>query len=108
MLLILKMHLLLILVLDFEISVLTNYNSNEVLLKCIDRIKKYFNNDRWQINQPIIKSEITKYYRKYKRSTKCYQYSLLNLFDSDAGYSGNTYDLVAATKNRNYISIIRS
>ena len=44
--------------LEFEISVLSNYNSNETLLKCINELKIYFDIDRWQINQPIIKSEI--------------------------------------------------
>jgi hypothetical protein len=44
---------------DFEISVLPNYNSNEILLKCIDAVKSLFDIDKWQINQPIIKSDIT-------------------------------------------------
>ena len=43
---------------DFEISVLSNYNSNEVLLKCINEVKQYFDVDKWQINQPIVKSTI--------------------------------------------------
>ena len=85
--------------LDFEISVLTNYNSNEVLLKCIDAMQKYFNIDRWQINQPIIKSEITNALGNIKGVQNVIGVQLSNLFDSDAGYSGNTYDLVAATKN---------
>ena len=85
--------------LDFEISVLTNYNSNEVLLKCIDAMQKYFNIDRWQINQPIIKSEITNALGNIKGVQNVIGVQLSNLFDTDAGYSGNTYDLVAATKN---------
>jgi phage-related baseplate assembly protein len=43
---------------DFEITVLSNYNSNEVLLRCIDRLKQYFDISRWQINQTIIKSDV--------------------------------------------------
>jgi hypothetical protein len=38
---------------DFEITVLPGYNSNEVLLRCISELKDYFNIDRWSINQPI-------------------------------------------------------
>jgi hypothetical protein len=38
---------------DFEITVLPGYNSNEVLLRCISTLKDYFNIDRWSINQPI-------------------------------------------------------
>ena len=43
---------------EFEIAVLPNYNSNEVLLRCIDTVKKLFDIDKWQINQPIIKSDV--------------------------------------------------
>jgi hypothetical protein len=43
---------------EFEIIVLPNYNSNEVLLKCINALKDYFNIDKRQINQPIMLSEI--------------------------------------------------
>ncbi len=43
---------------NFKIKTKKNYNKNAVLLKCIDGIKKHFEIDRWQINQPIIESEI--------------------------------------------------
>ena len=43
---------------EFEIIVLPNYNSNEVLLKCINALKDYFNIDKRQINQPIMLSEL--------------------------------------------------
>ena len=38
---------------DFEIITLPNYNSNEVLLKCIDALKQKFSIDNMQINRPI-------------------------------------------------------
>jgi len=43
---------------DFEIIVKPNYNSNEVLLKCIEKVKNYFSIDKRQINQPILLSDI--------------------------------------------------
>lgn len=43
---------------EFEIVTLPNYNANEVLLKCIAELKNYFNIDKWQINQPILLSDI--------------------------------------------------
>jgi len=39
---------------DFEIIVLPNYNSNEVLRNCITSLQTFFNIDNWQINEPII------------------------------------------------------
>ena len=84
---------------DFEISVLPNYNSNEVLLKCVNALKDFFNIDRWQINQPIIKSDILNILGNVKGIQNVVGVSLLNLYDSDLGYSGNVYDLRTATRN---------
>jgi hypothetical protein len=85
--------------LNFSISVLPNYNSNEVLLKCIDNLKTYFNIDRWSVNQPIIKSEIINLLGKVQGVQNVVSVSLYNLYDSDLGYSGNVYDLTTATRN---------
>ena len=84
---------------DFEISVLPNYNSNEVLLNCIDKLKDFFNIDKWQINQPILKSDVTTVLANVKGVQSVVGVSFLNLYDSDSGYSGNYYDLQTATKN---------
>ena len=45
--------------LDFEITAFRNYSNNQVITNCINRLREYFNVDRWQINQPIIISEVT-------------------------------------------------
>jgi hypothetical protein len=84
---------------QFEISVLSNYNSNEVLLKCINSLREYFNIDRWQINQPIIKSDITNIIANTLGVLSVININFSNLYDTDYGYSGNVYDLISATKN---------
>ena len=84
---------------DFEISVLPNYNSNEVLLKCINALKSMFNVDRWQINQPIIKSDITTTLANIKGDQTVVGATISNLYDITFGYSGNVYDINSATKN---------
>ena len=43
---------------DFEIVVKPNYNSNEILLKCISKLREYFKIDNQQINQPILLSDV--------------------------------------------------
>jgi hypothetical protein len=85
--------------LDFEITVLPNYNSNDVLLRVINKLKEYFEIDRWQINQPIIKSEITNTIASVAGVQNVIRVIMENRFDSDLGYSGNRYDLTAATRN---------
>jgi hypothetical protein len=42
----------------FAIYTQKGYNKKEVLLKCVDSLKQYFKPDRWQINQPIILSDV--------------------------------------------------
>ena len=43
---------------NFDIVVLPDYNSNEVLLRCLETLKDYFNIDNWRINEPINLSQI--------------------------------------------------
>jgi|TARA_R110000803_G_scaffold66324_2_gene127765 hypothetical protein len=85
--------------LNFEISVLSNYNSNEVLLQCISALKTYFAIDKWQINQPIIKSEVQNLIGNVAGVLSVINVYLENKYDSDLGYSGNRYDLASATRN---------
>ena len=84
---------------EFEISVLSNYNSNEVLLKCIDTLKIYFDPDVWQINQPIVKSDIMNVLANVQGVQNIINIQITNLFDTTLNYSGNIYDIDTATKN---------
>jgi hypothetical protein len=67
-------------------------------LRCIDALKAHFNIDRWQINQPILKSEVTNIIANISGVQSVINVSFDNLYDSDQGYSGNVYDLNSATR----------
>jgi phage-related baseplate assembly protein len=84
---------------QFEITILSNYNSNEVLLKCIDSVRSYFDIDKWQINQPIIKSDILNTISNISGVMNVVNITFNNLYDTALNYSGNSYDLLTATKN---------
>ena len=43
---------------DFEIIVLPSFNGKEVLVRAIDRVKKYFDTEKWQFNQPILLNDL--------------------------------------------------
>ena len=43
---------------NFDIIPLKDQNANEVLLRCINAVKKFFDIDRWQVNQPIVYGDI--------------------------------------------------
>jgi hypothetical protein len=83
----------------FKIMVLPNYNSNEVLLKCINALKSFFDIDKWQINQPIIMSDIFTVIANTKGVQSVSSINIDNLYDNDEGYSGNEYNITTATKN---------
>jgi hypothetical protein len=84
---------------EFEITVQSNYNSNDVLLRTINNVKEFFNIDRWQINQPIVKSEVVNVIANTEGVQNVVGVIMNNKIDSDLGYSGNAYDLSSATKN---------
>ena len=43
---------------EFHIIVYKNYNMNDVVARCIDAVKDFFDIDKWQINQPIILNDL--------------------------------------------------
>jgi len=93
----------------FAIIKQRGYNQSQVLFNCVQAVKKHFDVSKWQINQPIVLSDIA------------YQISLVdgvasvvpprsnnpnnqlivieNKATTSQGYSGNVYDVQTATRN---------
>ena len=93
---------------QFSLLTKNGYNKEEVVLKAMQKVKDFFNIDKWQIGQPIVLSDLS------------YQISLVdgvssvvppednnpnglpvlitNKFEESKGYSGNVYDIISATK----------
>lgn len=84
---------------DFQIIILPGFNSNEVLLNCINKLKDIFNISKWQINQPIILSNIYTELDKVQGVQTVVNVNFKNLYDSTLGYSDNIYNLQLATRN---------
>ena len=85
---------------NFELIARPNYNSNEVVLRCIDYLKNKFNNNKMQINEPLILSSISSELDGIEGVQSVLNVELVNLYDVDAGYSGNYYDVNGAIKNK--------
>jgi hypothetical protein len=83
----------------FEITVRSNFNSNEVLLRCINELKEHFNIDRWQINQPIIKSDILNLIANVQGVQSVVNAKITNRYKPEDGYSGNVYNISTAERN---------
>jgi hypothetical protein len=82
----------------FEIITLPEYNSNEVLIRCIDKLKSIFDKKLWQINQPIVMSKLYTELDRIEGVQSVTSIKIANLYETAEGYSGNIYDIPAATK----------
>ncbi len=84
---------------NFDIVVLPAYNSREVLNSCLESVKEYFNIDKWQINQPIILSELYNIISSIKGIQSVTKVEINNKYGAANGYSQYGYDIKGATKN---------
>ena len=84
---------------DFVITTFKNYNNQEVLLQCITELKSYFNIDKWQINQPIIISEVENLIGSVKGVQTVEDVSFKNKNGESLGYSKYKYGFKKATLN---------
>jgi hypothetical protein len=84
---------------DFDIIPLPNYNANEVLLGCVNAVKDFFSVDRWQINEPIVYSDIFNVLLKVTGIQTVTNIKVKNLNDELSGYSNIVYSIEEATRN---------
>ena len=79
---------------DFEIIVLPNFNSNEVLRNCILTLQTYFNIDEWQVNEPIILRDVYALLDKVQGLQTVKNIVFTN--KTGGSYSNYKYDVVGA------------
>jgi len=84
---------------DFEIITLPNFNSNEVLSRCITELQNYFAIDNWTFNQPILLKELFINLDKVKGVQTVKDVYITNKTGVALGYSEYAYDLQRATQN---------
>lgn len=81
----------------FNIVVSPGFNTKEILTSCIAELKNYFDIDKWQINQPIIISEIYSLLSKVKGVQSVINVDIENKVGGE--YSQYGYDIKGATRN---------
>ena len=87
---------------DFDIVVANGYNNNDVITKCILSLQEHFKIEKWNINQPIIKSDIISKLLQIKGVQSVIKLDIINKQDSTGNtYSQYAYDISGATKNNN-------
>ena len=92
----------------FNVLTKVGYNKEEVVLKSIQRVKDFFNIDKWQIGQPIVLADlayqislvdgVSAVVPPEEDNPNGHPVLITNKFKVGSGYSGNAYDIVGATR----------
>jgi hypothetical protein len=87
---------------NFDIIVLSGYSNKDVLTNCINVLKDHFNIDNWQVNQPIILSDIISKLLQVRGVQSVVKLEVVNKQDpTGTTYSQYGYDIAGATRNGN-------
>ena len=87
---------------NFDIVILSGYSNKDVLTNCISTIQDHFNVDKWQINQPIILSDIQSKLLQVKGVQSVVKMEIVNKQDTtNTIYSQYGYDIAGATRQGN-------
>jgi len=81
---------------DFDIVILPNSNSNDVLFRCITVLKDYFNIDNWQMNEPILLKDVSVTLDRIDGVQTVKDVRITNLVGGGR-YSSWAYDIPGAT-----------
>lgn len=84
---------------DFEIVTRPNYSGMDVLTRCVQAMKDYFDTKKWEINQPIILSNIYSSLDIIEGVQTVKSVRVTNLSGENNGYSKYSYDIQAGTLN---------
>lgn len=82
---------------NFDITISTGYNNRDVITNCLTALKEHFNISNWQINQPIILSDINSILLQVNGVQSVVKVEISN--KQGGNYSPYGYDIKGATKN---------
>ena len=83
---------------SFTYPLIVAFCANKPKGKKHNKLKTIFDSKIWQINQPIVLSKIYTELDRVEGVQSVTTVKIVNLYDSKTGYSGNVYDIDAATK----------
>ena len=84
---------------DFEISVLAGYNTNQVLVQCISALKDKLKTDKLSFTTPIYKTDLYTCIANIEGVQSVVKVDVVNKFGSSGGYSSYRYNIENATFN---------
>jgi hypothetical protein len=84
---------------NFDITVKSGFNNNDIITNCLASLKDYFNIEKWNINQPINHSDIASQLLQVKGVQSVAKVEIIN--KQGGNYSQYAYDINGATRNGN-------
>lgn len=84
---------------NFDIILRPNANGQDTIARCILALQQYFNTGNWQINQPIILSELRSLLDTVEGVQTVKKLEIINKSGVANGYSKYSYDITGATLN---------
>ncbi len=85
--------------LEVEIITRPSYNSNDVSLKCIERLIELLSPYNMEIGQPLYVNKLYTELDKIEGVQTVQTVNVINLVDTNFGYSGNVYDCELALRH---------
>ena len=84
---------------EYKIITKSNFSQEQVLGLVNERVAEFFNIDNWQINQPIVLSDLGYEISLVDGVASVTDIKIVNKYQTSEGYSGNGYDIDGALKN---------
>jgi len=85
---------------NFDITITSGFSNQAVLRDCLTTLKTHFNIEQWQIDQPIVISEIISLLLQVNGVQSVPNLEIINKEDSTGtNYSSFGYDILGATQN---------
>jgi hypothetical protein len=87
---------------NFDITIISGFNNQTVLSNCVTALKNFFNIESWQINQPIVISDIMVLLLQVKGVQSITKLEIVNKQNTTGiTYSQYAYDIPGATRSGN-------
>jgi hypothetical protein len=80
---------------NFDVVMRPNYNGQDVLARCLKELKSFFSTSNWQINEPIVLTDVFTLLDKVDGVQTVKRVDIIN--KSGGQYSPYSYDITAAT-----------
>ena len=85
---------------NYKIVIYNNYNKRDVLNNCNQKVKEFFDIEKWGFSQPINLSQLELEIARVDGVQSVAELVIRNLNINDGNYSPHQYDIAAATKNK--------